>query len=281
MEAHPVIKHFTDVYRETVSEDSLSIIAIKALLRVIENSTAATMMGLHDDLHCAMKALKSHAESSDVLGHFNRSSILSLQSGCELFVRYVSRTFVDFPGNFDECKINLLNRGTKFAELSVLSREKIAELGHPFIRDGATVLTHGLSRVVAEVLLKAAQNGKQFNVVLTECSGGPSEERMGIENQAALFRRSGIPVTLVPDCAVASLIEQVDMAIVGAEAVVESGGVINRTGTYQIGIVCKATETPLYVASESLKFARLYPLNQQDLPASCIKNPPNSRKTWE
>jgi translation initiation factor eIF-2B subunit alpha len=278
---HPVVKHFSDVYKSTYHEDSLSIIAIKALLLVIKNSTAATMMGLHDDLQSATKALKAHAEAQGVLQKFGRSSVLSLQSGCELFVRYVSRTFVDFPGNFEECKTNLLNRGTKFAELSLLSREKIAELGHPFVRDGATVLTHGLSRVVAEVLLKAAREGKQFNVVLTECSGGPSDERMGIENQAALFRRSGIPVTLVPDCAVASIIEQVDMAIVGAEAVVESGGVINRTGTYQIGIICKATATPLYVAAESLKFARLYPLNQQDLPTPCITNPPNSRKTWE
>jgi methylthioribose-1-phosphate isomerase len=29
---------------------------------------------------------------------------------------------------------------------------------------------------------------------------------------------------------------KVDMAIVGAEAVVESGGVINRTGTYQVRV---------------------------------------------
>jgi translation initiation factor 2B subunit (eIF-2B alpha/beta/delta family) len=38
---------------------------------------------------------------------------------------------------------------------------------------------------------------------------------------------------------------KVDMAIVGAEAVVEAGGVINRTGTFQLGIVCKAMNTPL------------------------------------
>jgi hypothetical protein len=166
---HPVIKHFSDIFRETTYEDSLSIIAIKALLRTIEHSTATTMMGLHDDLQSAMKALKAHAEAQDVLQNFNRSSVLSLQSGCELFVRYVSRTFMDYVGNFEECKTTLLERGTRFAELAGQSREKIAELGHPFIRDGATVLTHGLSRVVAEILLKAAREGKQFNVILTEC----------------------------------------------------------------------------------------------------------------
>lgn len=34
----------------------------------------------------------------------------------------------------------------------------------------------------------------------------------------------------------------------------------------QIAICAKAHNKPFYVAAESYKFARLYPLNQQDLP---------------
>lgn len=56
------------------------------------------------------------------------------------------------------------------------------------------------------------------------------------------------------------------MVLVGAEAVVESGGVINKLGTYQIAICARAMHKPLYVAAESYKFARLYPLSQRDLP---------------
>ena len=145
----------------------------------------------------------------------------------------------------------------------------------------AQILVHGSSRVVSATLLAAQRTGKQFSVVLTECSGGPAAEKQDVEEQAELYRRSGILVTLVPDAAVASIIDQVDLAMVGAEAVVESGGVISRTGTYQLGIICKATETPFYVAAESIKFARLYPLNQQDLPAAVLKNPPDLRKDWE
>jgi translation initiation factor eIF-2B subunit alpha len=33
-----------------------------------------------------------------------------------------------------------------------------------------------------------------------------------------------------------------------------------------MGIVAKAFNKPFYVAAESYKFARLYPLNQRDLP---------------
>lgn len=51
--------------------------------------------------------------------------------------------------------------------------------------------------------------------------------------------------------------------LVGAEGVVENGGVINKLGTYQIAMCAKSLNKPFYVAAESYKFARLYPLNQQ------------------
>ena len=57
------------------------------------------------------------------------------------------------------------------------------------------------------------------------------------------------------------------MGLCGAEAVVESGGVISKTGTYQMAIVAAACKKPVYVAAESTKFARMFPLSQTDLPA--------------
>jgi translation initiation factor eIF-2B subunit alpha len=48
--------------------------------------------------------------------------------------------------------------------------------------------------------------------------------------------------------------------------VVENGGIVNKIGTYALGIVARELGKPLYVAAESYKFARLFPLNQRDLP---------------
>lgn len=52
--------------------------------------------------------------------------------------------------------------------MSEASRARIAEVGHSFIQDGCTVMTHGYSRVVMALLLKAAVESKQFNVIVTE-----------------------------------------------------------------------------------------------------------------
>ena len=45
----------------------------------------------------------------------------------------------------------------------------------------------------------------------------------------------------------------VDLVLVGAEGVVENGGVINKLGTYAAALAAHAHNTPFYVAAESYK----------------------------
>jgi hypothetical protein len=68
--------------------------------------------------------------------------------------------------------MELVRRGENFAGMSETSRSRIAEIGHSFVQDGCTVLTHGSSRVVMALLLKAAAESKQFKIIVTEA--GPT-----------------------------------------------------------------------------------------------------------
>lgn len=74
-----------------------------------------------------------------------------------------------------------------------------------------------------------------------------------------LFRRlktyetltaAGIPCTVVLDSAVAYVMDKVDFVLVGSEAVVESGGLINATGSNQISIIAKHANKPFYALAE-------------------------------
>lgn len=80
------------------------------------------------------------------------------------------------------------------------------------------------------------------------------------------LRAKGVPVATIPESAVAYALGKADMVIVGAEGVVENGGIVSRMGTYQIGLLAKAIGKPFYTVAESHKFVRLYPLGQYDLP---------------
>lgn len=80
------------------------------------------------------------------------------------------------------------------------------------------------------------------------------------------LKEAGIECTLILDAAIGYIMESIDIVLVGAEGVVESGGIINRVGTYTMALCAREMKKPFYVLAESLKFSRLYPLNQRDLP---------------
>nr|GMD33697.1 translation initiation factor eIF-2B subunit alpha-like [Ipomoea batatas] len=217
-----------------------AVAAIRALASVIRSSDATTMMELEIELKKASDSLKSWDTTS-----------ISLTAGCDLFMRYVTRTSALEYEDFNSAKSRLLE---------LQARKIIAMLSQDFIFDGCTILVHGFSRVVLEILKTAAQNRKHFRVLCTE--GRPDRTGLRLSNELA---KLDVPVKLLIDSAVAYSMDEVDMVFVGADGVVESGGIINMMGTYQIALVAKSMNKPVYVAAESYKFARLYPLDQKDM----------------
>jgi translation initiation factor 2B subunit (eIF-2B alpha/beta/delta family) len=65
-----------------------------------------------------------------------------------------------------------------------------------------------------------------------------------------MLTAAGIPCTVVLDSAVAYVMDKVDFVLVGSEAVVESGGLINATGSNQIAIIAKHANKPFYALAE-------------------------------
>lgn len=59
---------------------------------------------------------------------------------------------------------------------------------------------------------------------------------------------------MVLDSAVAYVMDKVDFVLVGSEAVVESGGLINAVGSNQMAIIAKAANKPFYALAERLDF---------------------------
>lgn len=241
-----------DSYLSFLGEDSggypLHVAAIKALTEDIRTSDATTMMGLRDELRCAGEQLKLRPDAP-----------ISIASLCELFVRFITRTALDF-GDFDSCKSLLIERGEMFAQSAIDARTKIAALGSPFIQAGGVVLTHGFSRCAVATILAAAKS-RHFSVLVAE-----SHPEGNGHTTASQLVAAGVPVTMIEDTAVAHAMATTQLCICGAEAVVESGGVISKTGTYQMAIVAAACKRPFYIAAESTKFTRMFPLSQNDLP---------------
>ncbi|KAF2273050.1 nagb/rpia/CoA transferase-like protein [Westerdykella ornata] len=248
-------------YHEILASDpdlTMPVAAIEALIEAITANTQVTTV----------------AETMELLEEYTgklKASVpnhISLSAGTDLFQRYLVHTLTRtsiMNGSFTAIRNHLLSSGRLFVANAKASREKIAEYYKHLLKDGVTILTNGGSRVVSALLRKAAESTLRFQVIYVLSPAESADSREGHSTVADL-RAHGVPVATIPDSAVAYCLEKVNMVIVGAEGVVENGGIISRLGTYQMGLLAKSKEKPFYVVTESHKFVRLFPLGQFDLP---------------
>jgi translation initiation factor eIF-2B subunit alpha len=227
----------------------MPVAAIESLVALVDACQATTVSEFISIIQAGSDTLKSSV-----------SNAISLSAGCDLFMRYIIQTLGNV-GDIASCRDYLRNNGRLFVQRAKDARRRIALLGVNFVRDGMTVLLHAFSRVVIALLLEAADRGVRFKAIVTESR--PS----GLGKRAAkVLRDKGIPVSVVSDSATGYAMGKCDLVLVGAEGVVENGGIINALGTFQLAILARSAKKPFYVVAESHKFVRLFPLSQYDLP---------------
>lgn len=205
---------------------------------------------------------------------------IALSAGTDLFQRYIitalqsgssdprgrgKRGPESSPDDFGAIRAHLLANSKLVIQRAKEARGSIARIGKHFVQDGSTILTCGASRVVAAVLNAAADDGVPFQVIYVQSSNPPKRERGFGQDLVLGLRSKDIPVALTSFDAVATAMAKASFCMVGAESVVENGGIISSLGTRQIGLVAKSLRKPFYVAVESHKFVRVYPLGPEDL----------------
>lgn len=77
----------------------------------MERSSAETMMGLQDELQRATADMEAYAGGDTI----------ALHSGIELFLKYVTRTFLESP-SFAECRAAILERGERFQMMGLAAK---------------------------------------------------------------------------------------------------------------------------------------------------------------
>jgi translation initiation factor eIF-2B subunit alpha len=102
-----------------------------------------------------------------------------------------------------------------------------------------------------ETLRLAAKQNKHFHVFVTMSSIDNEGEIMVEE-----LRSINIECTLILDASIGYIMETIDFVLVGAEGVMESGGIINRVGCYTMALCAKEMKKPFYVLTESFKFSK-------------------------
>jgi ribose 1,5-bisphosphate isomerase len=150
----------------------------------------------------------------------------------------------------EEAQNGVIHRAEQFIHSSQHAVEKIAQFGARHIRDGDTILTHCNSEAALGCIIEAHRSGKDIEVFATEVRP---------RNQGLITIRTlndaGIKTNFIVDSAVRSFIHEVDLVIVGADAVTVNGAVVNKIGTSQVAHTAHEARVNVLVAAETYKFA--------------------------
>lgn len=135
------------------------------------------------------------------------------------------------------------------------TNRRLAQHGQVVIHDGHRVLTHcntgalatGAYGTALGVMRAAWEAGKRFSVWVDETRPLLQGARLTTWELGKL----GIPYTLIPDGAAATLMRQgrVDLVILGADRIAGNGDTANKIGTYSLAVLARHHGIPFYVAA--------------------------------
>ncbi len=120
----------------------------------------------------------------------------------------------------------------------------------PLLKHANAVLSLSNSKTLLEIFKRWRKDNKRLKIIL--CESRPKlEGRIFAE---ALLREK-IKVELIYDFMISLYIPKVDAVIVGADAVLNNGNVVNKTGSTAAAILCRYFNKPFYVFSTKDKFS--------------------------
>ncbi|KAK7927766.1 hypothetical protein PG985_004764 [Apiospora marii] len=270
-------------YHRLLKEDpdlTMPMAAIEALIEFLGHSQVKTVYETIDLVKTQSEKLQAAVRNPIALSHgtdlFSQYLIMSLKqpaassgSGTGAASSKHAPPLDNPHESFEVVRQHLLRNSRLFATRAKNARERIAVHGRKHLHDNTTILTMGGSRVVGNLLGRAAAKHdygwytdppRRFRVLYAVDPALEAESNSVVES----LRAQGIQVATIPFTALAYAMAKVDKVIVGAEAVTANGGIISSMGTYSLAVLAKASRKPLYVAAEQHKFGKTFPVDEFD-----------------
>ncbi|MCZ7382828.1 MAG: ribose 1,5-bisphosphate isomerase, partial [Candidatus Methanoperedens sp.] len=166
-----------------------------------------------------------------------RPTAISLPNAVRAVMRYEGE-------NMAESKANIKKLADEFIAGSENAVRKIGEIGARRVRDGDTIMTHCNSSAAISIMAEAHASGKNINVIATE-----SRPRMQGHLTIKQLDTLGIETSLIVDSAVRYFMKDIDLVIMGADAVTANGSVINKIGTSQVALAAHEARKNVIIAA--------------------------------
>jgi len=158
--------------------------------------------------------------------------------------------------NVAQAKNYLKKAVEDFLLLSKDAAEIIIRRAEKIVKNNDKIFTHCHSSLVEQTLSQAKKSGKKFEVFNTE-----TRPLFQGRITARKLLQAGVETTMVADSSSGFLISKysgknlmMDKVFLGADALLKNGSVINKIGSFGIGLAAANEKVPLYIISSLLKY---------------------------
>ncbi|KAJ4300533.1 translation initiation factor eIF-2B subunit alpha [Collariella sp. IMI 366227] len=260
-------------YRDLLNSDrdlTMPVAAIESLIELLQATPSSTAME-------TVEIVKK--EKARLLASVPNP--LPLLAGADLFEQFLLRSLRGPPAtgpgsgssacdrvlSFEQTRQHLLENKQLFAQRAKSARDNIALWGSRYVSDGHIVLTMGGSRTVTKILLRAAADqSKHFKVIYVTDDASTSRTNARSDVAVAQLRDAGLEVETISPGKVHYMLanqKKINLVLVGAEAVMQNGGIISGMGTAQLAHLTATVKGGIkrfYVAAETHKICRKTPI---------------------
>jgi ribose 1,5-bisphosphate isomerase len=146
----------------------------------------------------------------------------------------------------------------QIAETEV-AMSRLIENGAKHIHNGDRVLTHCHSRTVIGIFREARKQGRDFTVFVTETR----PLKQGLITAKDLLA-SNIKIVYGVDSDMGFLMKKCTKVLVGCDAILPDGSIVNKIGTLPMAIVAKAFGKPFIVAGLTSKLTHKVEIEERD-----------------
>ena len=150
---------------------------------------------------------------------------------------------------------NALSYAKKFSVEDALKHFHDSEyatnkLALKIVKDNSIIFTHCHSSSVIDALIYAKNHGKRFSVLNTE-----TRPLLQGRKTARELAKRGINVVTMVDSAARLEIKKADMMIIGCDAILSDGSVINKIGSGMFAEIAYNAKKDVYIIADSWKFS--------------------------
>lgn len=203
------------------------------------------IQGATDVALASLEAVKEYSRGQDIKSIRKGIGILKDTRPTEPLMRNTLGILekLEKPGEVKEKAGELIDKLNK-------GMGDLVSIGSRLIESGAVVQTICHSSTAVRILTRARQEGKEFTAVVTETRPLYQGRKTAKE-----LHEAGIPVKMYVDSGIylAMKKEDVDMALIGMDALFTDGSIANKIGSGMLALAAESLEVPLYCSGLALK----------------------------